>query len=317
MSDYEPLLDPKNRRYKVFPILYQDIYDVFLKHRSLFWVPDEIKLVKDLYDLKNKLNDNEKNYIIKVVVFFATTDLIVNENIKVDVDDVTVPEYIFYLHDKEAREDTHTLMYARLLNTFVEDEKERERLINSIEDTPAIKRKIDWFRKYFSKSFAHRRISSAITEGIFFSGAFCSIYWLKKRGLMPGLCDSNDFIAREEGIHYETECMIYNGYVVNKLTDIEIEEMIDEGVNIEIEFVKYILPVSLLGINSDVMSDYIRFIANRLSIMLLNKKLYNIELPLEWMAMLSQETKSNFFEHKPTTYAKYQEDEKIVISCDF
>jgi ribonucleoside-diphosphate reductase beta chain len=314
----EFLLDPKNKRYNIQPRLCEDIYQAYVKHRSLFWIPEEINLIKDLNDWINKLSDDEREYIKKVLAFFATSDVIINENIELDSDDVTVLEYKFYLHDKEAREDIHTLMYHRLLNTYIKDEEERKYLFASVETIPTIKKKIDWFKKYFNKTFAHRRVSSAITEGIFFSGSFCSIFWLKSRKLMPGLCDSNEAISREEGIHCEVECMIYNNYVVNKLPDEEVEEMIKEAVEIEIEFVNYILPSSLIGINANAMSEYIKFVANRLSIMLLNKKIYEAELSLECMALISQITITNFFEHKPTAYAKFiDNDEEIVIDEDF
>jgi len=306
----EFLLDEKNKRYKLFPILYDDLYQFYIKHRSLFWIPEEVILSKDLIDWKNKLDDDERNFIKSVLVFFAISDFIVNEHLSIDQDAITVLEYKLFIDNKIDRENIHSIMYARLVNAFIEDE-ERERLLKEVDSIPTIKAKIDWFRKY-NYSFSHRIVSCAITEGIFFSGSFCSIDWLKSRNLMPGLCNSNEFISREEGMHHEVACYIYKNYINNKLKDEEIINMIKEAVDIECEFIKFILPSNINGINNEVLSLYIKFVADRLSVELVDQKIYNVPLPFEWMNSRSQYRKTNFFEHRVTEYNKYKPEEKIV-----
>lgn len=313
----EPLLDPKNRRYNLLPLAYPLIYNMYKKHRDLFWIPQEINLSKDLNDWYLKLNDEERYFIKLILSFFAASDFIVNENIAIDSDDITVIEYKMFLNDKAAREDIHSQMYALLIETYVDSDEEKNRLLKGVSDIPVIKHKIEWFRKYFTKSFQHRIVATAITEGIFFSSSFCAIFWLKKRGLMPGLCDSNEAISREEGLHYTGACVIYTEYIVNKLDPEEIKEMITEAVNVELEFVKYILPQPLQGINADNMSQYVRYVADIASVALIGKRIYGDESPFEWMGLISQYTKANFFENRPTSYAKYgSKDEKLMINFD-
>jgi len=314
MSKVEFLLDPSNKRYKIFPILYDDLYQFYIKHRSLFWIPEEVVLSKDISDWKNKLNDDERNFIKMILVFFAISDFIVNENLSIDQDQITILEYKLFIDNKIDRENIHSLMYARLISTFIEDDGG---LLDSVQDIPTIKAKIEWFRKYYDKSFSHRIVSCAITEGIFFSGSFCSIDWLKSRNLMPGLCNSNEFISREEGMHHDVACYVYKKYVVNKLKEDEIIEMIKEAVDIECNFIKYVLPNNLNGINNEVMSQYIKFVADRLSIELIDHKIYNLPLPFEWMNSRSQYRKTNFFEHRVTEYNKYKPEEKIKRLNDY
>jgi ribonucleoside-diphosphate reductase beta chain len=313
----EYLLAPENKRYNLFPIIHQDLYNFYVIHRSTFWIPEEVSLTKDLHDWNYKLNDKEREFIKLVIAFFVTSDMIVNEQLAIDVDDITVLEYKLFLDNKIDRENIHTIMYSRLLNVYITDDTERERLFRGIDTIPTISNKVKWFRKYHNRSFSHRIVSCAITEGIFFSGSFCSIYWLKKRGLMPGLCDSNELIAREEGMHYEVACYVYEHYVINKLSNEEIKQMIIDAVEIEIEFIKYILPDDLIGINSKVMSQYIQYVADRLSIKLINSKIYDVKLPFEWMSLIAQNTKTDFFAHRPTQYSKYVSEEKIKLVDDY
>lgn len=316
-EEVEYLLDPRNRRHNLFPIIHQDLYDIYIKHRSTFWIPEEIILNKDIYDWTMILTEDERKYIKLILAFFSCSDIIVNENLSIDVDEITVMEYKFFIDNKIDRENIHTIMYGRLLNTYIVDDEERNKLFNAIENFKTIRDKIEWFKKYNNSSFAHRVVSCAITEGIFFSGSFCSIFWLRKRGLMPGLCDSNDLISREEAMHHEVACYIYNNYVTNRLPDIEIRSMIEAAVDIEIEFIRYILPKNLIGMNFESMSNYIKYEANRLAITLINKKIYDVTLPFEWASLSSQFGKSNFFEHKPTQYAKYIAEEDIRLTDDY
>lgn len=318
MSPTEPLLDPKNSRYNLFPILYPKIYEAYETHRSLFWVPNEVVLYGDEYHWNHILNEDERAFIKLILAFFAVSDYIVNENLQIDQDSITVTEYQFYLRDKAAREDIHTIMYARLLEAFVPDEEERLKLFNSVTTIQVIADKVNWFRKYFTTTFQQRQVATAITEGIFFSGSFCAIFWLKKRHVMPGLTSSNEFIAKEEGFHCKTACMIYNDYIVNKLTDEEVEQMIRESVEVEVQFIRFALEKPLKGINAECMIQYIKYNADEMvSIPLLGKKLFNVELPFEWMSLQSQDTKTNFFEGRPTNYAKHVSDEQIRFVKNF
>jgi ribonucleoside-diphosphate reductase beta chain len=319
----EPFLDPRNGREFLKPIVYEDIFSYYKTHQSAFWVADEVDLSKDINTWRNVLNDDEKYFVKNVLAFFAASDIIVNENEKKKTDEVHIPEYKMMVNSKMEREDVHTESYANMIESYVDNDEEKLKLKRAVTTIPSVKKKADWFKQYiYNGSFAQREVSGSITEGIFFSGSFCAIFWLKKRGLMAGLCDYNELISRDEGLHRDFNCMIYKKYIVNKLPEAELINMIKTAVDIEIEFCTESLPVSLIGMNKEMMSDYIRFVADSLSMKLIDKKIYNAENPFSWMTLISLETKTDFFAHRPTNYSRQanmtdKSDNKIQISDDY
>lgn len=309
----EPFLDSKNHREKLYPIQYQDLWKYYQLHKSSFWVSEEVDLYKDVRDWNEKLTDDERHYIKWTLAFFAGSDFIINENQKKDDEEVTILEYNFFNADKISRENIHSQSYADLIEAYIKDPSEKEKLLNATSDIPSIKRKADWMRKYIvNGSFVERLVASSIMEGIFFSGSFCSIFWLRKRGLMPGLCDMNELISRDEGIHRDFACLVYRDHIVNKLSEDVLTEMIREAVEIEKQFCTEALPVSLIGMNSDLMCQYIEYVSDHLCVNLIGKRIYKVENPFEWMNMISMDTKADFFVHRPTAYAK----QKVLTSSD-
>lgn len=301
----EPLLDPRNKREALFPIQHPKIWEFYKKHQSSFWTADEIDLAKDIKDWRTRLNDDEKHFIKYQLAFFVGSDFLVNDNESKKAEEVTVLEYEFMLHDKMAREDVHSETYANMLEAYVEDPVEREHLKNAIKTIPIIKKKAQWFKKYINNgTFVEREVAGAITEGIAFSSAFCSIFWLKKQGKMPGLCDANELISRDEGLHRDFNCMSYRDYIVNKLTQDRVIQMIKEAVDIEIEFCTESIPVKLIGMNHDLMSQYVKYVADHLSIELINRTIYNVTNPFDWMTLMSIRNKTDFFAHRPNAYAR-------------
>ena len=270
-----------------------------------FWVPDEISLTDDLKDW-DKLDEDEKSFILLVLSFFSASDFIVNENLDSDFSEqITIPEYKMFIHFQEMMEDIHTRTYQTLIQTFVPNEDKRDLLFNGIKNYSTIKRKADWARKWIAEgSFVQRLVAFACVEGIFFSGSFCSIFWLKKRGLMPGLCHSNELIARDEGMHRDLACLVYRNYIVNKLPNLTVIDIIKDAVEVESEFVDECLPYKLKGMNAELMKQYIQFVADNLSVELVGKKIFNVENPFPFMNLISLEGKKNFFEKKVSQYAK-------------
>lgn len=316
----EPLLDPKNAREQVYPILHPDIWDYYLKHQALFWTAAEVDLTKDLRDWRSKLTDDERHYLKFILAFFAGSDFIVIEKEAESQKEVTVLEYLFMLRDKMAREDVHSISYANMIEAYVTDPEEKERLKNAIKNIPSIKRKAEWFRKYITQgSFVEREVAGAISEGIFFSGSFCGIFWMKKRGLMPGLCDYNELISRDEGIHRDFAAMIYRNHVVRKLPEHQLIKMLTEAVDIEIEFCTESLPVKLIGMDHVAMIQYIKFVADKLLLILIGKKYYKVTNPFSWMVYISLSTVTDFFSHRPTQYSRQKnltKKEENVIKFD-
>lgn len=301
----EPLLLEENKRDSLYPIVWNGIWEFYKIHLSSHWVADEIDLSKDVNDWKS-LSDDEKHYIKYGLAFFAGSDFIINESQKKDSDEVTVREYEFFNDDKIARENIHSITYANLLETYVSDEKEKEMLKNAVKTMPAIKKKADWMREYISNgTFVERVVAEAIMEGIFFSGTFCGIFWLRKRGLMSALCDSNELISRDEGLHRDFNCYIYRDIVKNKLPEELLVKMVKEAVDIEKVFVTESLPVKLIGMNSELMCQYIEYVADHLSFNLIGKQIYNSTNPFDdWMSAISLKVKADFFVHRPTAYGK-------------
>jgi ribonucleoside-diphosphate reductase beta chain len=302
----EPLLDRQNKRDSLYPIVWTGMWDFYKLHLSTHWVAQEIDLSKDINDWTLVLTDNERHYIKHGLAFFAGSDFIVNESQRKDAEEVTVKEYEFFNDDKISRENIHSTTYADLIETLVKDENEKEKLKNAVKTMPSIKQKAEWMREYIDEgTFVERIVAEAIMEGIFFSGTFCGIFWLRKRGLMAALCDSNELIARDEGIHRDFNCYMYRELIKNKLPEELLIHMIKRAVDIEKVFVTDSLPVTLIGMNGDMMCQYIEYVADHLSFNLIGKTIYNVENPFnDWMQAIALKVKADFFVHRPTAYGK-------------
>lgn len=302
----EHILTENPNRFVVFPLKYHDIWDKYKTAQMSNWTAEEIDLAQDLTDWDEKLNDNEKHYIKNVLAFFAASDGIVNENLAENfLSEVQYPEAKFFYGFQIAMENVHSETYSLLIDTYIKDNDEKDRLFNAIETVPSVKKKAEWALKWIdSDSFAERLIAFAAVEGIFFSGSFCAIFWLKKRGLMPGLTFSNELISRDEALHCEFACLLHNKYIQNKVSSERITEIITDAVSIEKEFISESLPVSLIGMNEKLMSQYIEFVADFWLVELGCSKVYNVENPFDFMEMLSLQSKTNFFEKKVGEYQK-------------
>ncbi|MCX2744499.1 ribonucleoside-diphosphate reductase small subunit [Mangrovivirga sp. M17] len=301
----EPILQDNPDRFVLFPIQHNDIWEFYKKAEASFWTAEEIDLSQDLKDWEN-LNDGERHFIKHVLAFFAASDGIVNENLAEHfVAEVQYTEAKFFYGFQIAIENIHSETYSLLIDTYVKDGKEKDYLFNAIETMDCVKKKADWALRWIDNgSFQERLVAFAAVEGIFFSGSFCSIFWLKKRGLMPGLSFSNELISRDEGLHCDFACLIYNNHVKNKLSKDKIREIITDAVEIEKEFVTDALPVKLIGMNADLMCQYIEFVADRLLSELECEKVYNATNPFDFMEMISLQGKTNFFEKRVGDYQK-------------
>jgi ribonucleoside-diphosphate reductase beta chain len=302
----EPILQPNKNRFVIFPIQHDDIWQWYKKQEASFWTAEEIDLHQDVYDWKNKLTSDEKYFIKHILAFFAASDGIVNENLAENfVNEVQYSEAKFFYGFQIMMENIHSEMYSLLIDTLVDDDKEKDELFNAIERFPAIKKKADWALRWIeSDSFAERLIAFAAVEGIFFSGAFCSIFWLKKRGIMPGLATSNEFISRDEGLHRDFACHLHSNHLVNKVSVDRITQIITEALEIEREFITESLPVNLIGMNAKLMAEYLEFVADHLLETLHCPKVYNTANPFDFMDMISLEGKTNFFEKRVSEYKK-------------
>ena len=302
----EPILKENPNRFVLFPIQHSDIWEMYKKQEASIWTAEELDLSPDLVDWESKLNDDERFFIKHVLAFFAASDGIVNENLAENfLSEVQYTEAKFFYGFQVMMENIHSETYSLLIDTYIKDTKEKNYLFNAIETFEPVKKKADWAMRWIDNgSYAERLISFAAVEGIFFSGSFCSIFWLKKRGLMPGLTFSNELISRDEGLHCDFACMLYNNHLVNKLPKDEVEKIIADAVEIEKEFVTESLPVRLIGMNSDLMSQYIEFVADRLLAELGNEKIYNTSNPFDFMDMINLQGKTNFFEKRVGEYQK-------------
>jgi len=302
----EPILADNPNRFVLFPIQHDDIWAFYKKSEASFWTAEEIDLHQDISDWENKLTDNEKHFIKHVLAFFAASDGIVNENLAENmVTEVQYTEAKFFYGFQIMMENIHSETYSLLIDTYITDTADKNYLFNAIENMPCVKKKAEWaFRWIDNGSFAERLIAFAAVEGIFFSGSFCSIFWLKKRGLMPGLTFSNELISRDEGMHCDFACLLYNQHIQNKLPVDSIKSMLTDAVAIEQEFVSDALPVNLIGMNADMMCRYIEFVADRLLVSLGIEKVYNVENPFPWMDLISLQGKTNFFEKRVGDYQK-------------
>ena len=302
----EPILKENKDRFVIFPIKHHDLWEWYKKCEASFWTAEEIDLHQDLTDWKTKLNDDERYFIKHILAFFAASDGIVNENLAENfVNEVQYSEAKFFYGFQIMMENIHSETYSLLIDTYVKDDAEKDKLFNAIETFAAIKKKADWALKWIeSDSFAERLIAFAGVEGIFFSGAFCSIFWLKKRGLMPGLTFSNELISRDEGVHCDYAVHLHNNHLVNKVPKERITEILTDALEIEKEFITESLPVSLIGMNAKLMTQYLEFVTDRLLVELNCDKVYNSTNPFEFMDMISLQGKTNFFEKRVSEYQK-------------
>ena len=301
----EPILIENKDRFVLFPIKHNAIWEMYKKAEASFWTAEEIDLAQDLQDWNTKLNDEERHFIKHVLAFFAASDGIVNENLAINfLNEVQYPEARCFYGFQVMIENIHSETYSLLIDTYIKDPQEKDKLFHAIDTVPCVGKKAEWALKWInSKSFAERLIAFAAVEGIFFSGSFCSIFWLKKRGLMPGLTFSNELISRDEGLHCDFACLIYN-QLKNKLSPERITEIVTHAVTIEKEFVSDALPVRLIGMNADLMCQYIEFVADRLLQSLGCPKFYNAANPFPFMEMISLQGKTNFFEKRVAEYQK-------------
>ena len=301
----EPLLVEDPSRFVLFPIKHDDIWQFYKKAEASFWTAEEIDLQQDLADWK-KMNDGERHFISHVLAFFAASDGIVNENLANNfLKEVQFAEAKCFYGFQIMMENIHSETYSLLIDSYINDPKEKDHLLRAIETIDCVKKKADWALKWIdSDNFVERLISFAAVEGIFFSGSFCSIFWLKKRGLMPGLSFSNELISRDEGLHCDFACLLYSEHIKNKLSQDRVYEIILNAVEIEKEFVTIALPVSLIGMNSELMCQYIEFVADRLLVSLGCQKYYNASNPFDFMEMISLQGKTNFFEKRVAEYQK-------------
>ncbi|KAK9360499.1 ribonucleotide reductase [Lipomyces starkeyi] len=303
----EPLLIENKNRFVLFPIKYHEIWQMYKKAEASFWTAEEIDLGKDLHDWENRLNDDERYFISHVLAFFAASDGIVNENlVERFSNEIQIPEARCFYGFQIMIENIHSETYSLLIDTYIKDTAERAYLFDAVETIPCIKKKADWALRWISDKesiFAERLIAFAAVEGIFFSGSFASIFWLKKRGLMPGLTFSNELISRDEGLHTDFACLLFS-HLQQRPSKKTVEKIIVEAVAIEQEFLTEALPVALLGMNSKLMKKYIEFVADRLLVALGNKKVYNATNPFDFMENISLAGKTNFFEKRVSDYQK-------------
>lgn len=324
-EDEELLVEGKNR-YVIYPIQYDSIWKMYKLAFASVWSVEELDLSKDMDDWV-KLSDNERYFIKNILAFFAGSDGIVNENLSSRfMNEVAIPEAKFFYGFQIAIENVHSESYSLLIDTYVKDQKEKTHLLNAMNTIPCIKKKADWAFKWITSktdSFAHRLVAFAAVEGIFFSGAFCAIFWLKERGLMPGLTFSNELISRDEGLHTEFAILLYS-MLKNKLTEKDVHDLIKDAVNIEIEFIVESIPCQMLGMNADLMTQYIKFVADRLVAQLGYSKIYNVGCCFDFMERMGLNLKNNFFENRTSEYSKAnvgsannKDDFKFTLDADF
>jgi ribonucleoside-diphosphate reductase beta chain len=318
----ESILTENKNRYIIYPIKYHNLWELYKKGIANFWTAEEIVFNNDITDFHMKLNDNERHFIKYILAFFAGSDGIVNENLCLRFyKDIQIPEARMFYTNQMMMESIHAETYSLMIDTFIKDTEEKTFLFNAIQNIPCITKKAEWAIKWIESAdeFSKRLVAFACVEGIFFSGAFCSIFWLKKRGLMSGLCFSNELISRDEGLHTEFACSLYQ-LLDNKLPEDTIHTIIKEAVELEKEFIVDSLPCRLIGMNSDLMTKYIEFVADRLSLQLGYNKIYKTENPFDFMENISLDSKTNFFEKKNSNYQKagvFGGDKTFELISDF
>jgi len=317
----EKILQENKNRFVLFPIEHHDIWDYYKKAQQVFWTAEEIDLAQDLTDWA-KLNEGEQHFVKHVLAFFAASDGIVNENLAENfVAEVQYTEAKFFYGFQIMMENIHSETYSLLIDTYIKDKEEQNHLFNAKDTVPAVQKKAEWALKWIgSDSFVERLIAFAAVEGIFFSGSFCSIFWLKKRGLMPGLSFSNELISRDEGLHTDFAVHLYKNHIENKLSRERLIEIIGSALEIEKEFITEALPVSLIGMNSELMKQYLEYVSDRLLMDLGVGKIYNTENPFDFMANIALQNKTNFFEKRVADYVKSgvgEVQEQISFDEDF
>jgi ribonucleoside-diphosphate reductase beta chain len=307
----------QNNKYSLFPVKYHGLWEAFETHHKMFWTIKDIDFSQDLTHLK-QLTPGEIHYITHVLAFFAQSDGIVNENLAIRFyKEVEIPEARAFYSDQIQREAIHAWTYALLIDTYVKDPTEKDRLFNAIENVPAVKRKAEWALCWIDSQaeFAKRLVAFAIVEGVFFSGSFCAIFWFRKRGLLPGLATANNWIARDEGMHWEFAVMLYHTLGL-KMAKAEFYQIMMEAVAIEKEFVCDALPVNLIGMNAELMAQYIEFVADLVTKRFGFEPIYGVENPFDFMRMSDLETKVNFFERKVSEYS-HSDNAELSLNADF
>ncbi|MBI1222561.1 MAG: ribonucleoside-diphosphate reductase [Bacteroidetes bacterium] len=325
MTQSEPILKENKDRFVIFPIQHSDIWEYYKKAQASFWTAEELDLHTDIEHWNQKLNDDEKHFIKQVLAFFAASDGIVNENLAENfVAEVQYPEAKFFYGFQIAMENIHSETYSLLIDTYIKDPTEKDKLFHAIDTLDCVRKKAEWALRWIENaSFAERLVAFAAVEGIFFSGSFCSIFWLKNRGLMPGLSFSNELISRDEGLHCDFACHLYTKHLVNQLPKERVTQIITDAVIIEKEFVTDALPVRLIGMNAELMTQYIEFVADRLLLELGCDKVYGSSNPFSFMEMISLQGKTNFFEKRVGEYQKAgvmssdKESNKFSLDADF
>ena len=320
----EKILQENPNRFVIFPIEHPDLWDLYKKQQACIWTAEEIDLSQDLNDWRNVLNDDEKYFVKNILAFFAASDGIVNENLAENfVKEVQYSEAKFFYGFQIMMENIHSETYSLLIDTYIQEQEEKNMLFKAIDTIPAVKKKAEWALKWIdSPHFQERLIAFAAVEGIFFSGSFCSIFWLKKRGLMPGLSFSNELISRDEGMHCDFAVHLHNNHIINKVSQDRIKEILTSALEIEKEFITESLPVRLIGMNSELMIQYLEFVTDRLLVDLGCSRVYNSENPFDFMANIALQGKTNFFEKRVSEYQKAgimnkNEDDPFGFDADF
>jgi len=321
----EPLLRENESRFVLFPLKHKDIWDMYKLAEASFWTAEEIDLGEDLVSW-NKLKEKERFFIKNVLAFFAASDGIVNENLLMNFSsEVQYPEARCFYGFQIAIENIHSEVYSLLIDSYIKNDKEKRRLLNALTTIPSVRLKANWCLRWTDRryaTFAERLVAFAACEGIFFSGSFCAIFWLKKRGLMPGLCFSNELISRDEGLHCDFACLLFKDHLENKLPEERVHYIIKDAVQIEKEFVTESLPVSLIGMNAKLMQQYIEFVADRLLQSLGVQKIWHTANPFDWMDLISLQGKTNFFEKRVGEYSKAgvgvnKDEQTFTLDADF
>jgi ribonucleoside-diphosphate reductase beta chain len=314
----ENILKQNPNRFVIFPIEHNDIWEYYKQHQAAFWTAEEVDLTNDIRDWEN-LSENEQYFIKNILSFFAASDGIVNENLAENfLKEVQYPEAKFFYGFQLMMENIHSLMYSLLIDTYVSNPNEKDKCFNAIERLPAVRKKAEWALKWIENtSFQERLVAFAAVEGIFFSGSFCSIFWLKSRGVMQGLCNANSLIFKDENLHCDFAIHLLNKHIENRPTEKRIKEILLSALDIEKEFITESLPVSLIGMNSNLMKQYLEFVVDGLLIKLGCKKHFNVEQPFKFMEQIAVETKGNFFESRTVEYQKAKLNETISFDDDF
>jgi ribonucleoside-diphosphate reductase beta chain len=314
----EKILVENSGRFVIFPIEHNDIWEYYKQHQAAFWTAEEVDLTNDIRDWET-LTDNEKYFIKNVLSFFAASDGIVNENLAENFyREVQYPEAKFFYGIQLAMENIHSLMYSLLIDTYINNPKEKDECFNAIDRLPAVQKKAKWALDWIDNaSFAERLVAFAAVEGIFFSGSFCSIFWMKSRGIMQGLCNANSLIFKDENLHCDFAIHLLNNHLENKPSEKRIKEIMLSALEIEKEFITESLPVSLIGMNSNLMKQYLEFVVDGLLVKMGCSKQFNVEQPFKFMEQIAVETKGNFFESRTMEYQKAKLNETITFTDDF